>query len=131
MEAVKLDAKEVEAVREFTKYAKELYAKYENFAKSIRALKELPENYEELKGNLWMLACKLHATTQLRVTKKKKLIDRNYLASRADFIDIMFARLYEITRYAALVEPYVDSEIKYDIQKLCFKMREVAREIVK
>lgn len=131
MEAVKLDAREVEVVREFTKYAEELYTKYKSFAENLIAVKQLPENYEELKGKLWMLACELHSTTQLRVTKKKKLIDRNHLASRADFIDIMFVRLYEITRYAALVEPYIDSEIKYDIQELCFKMREVAREIVK
>lgn len=131
MEAVKLDVIEVEAVRELTKYAKELYVKYENFAKSIRALKELPDNYEELKGNSWLLACELHATTQLRVSKKRKLIDRNQLTSRANFIDIMFARLYKITHYASLVEPYVDSEIEYDIKELSFKMREVARTIVK
>ncbi|MCI8361583.1 MAG: hypothetical protein HFJ41_00185 [Clostridia bacterium] len=131
MEEVKLDAREVEAVRELTKYAKELYVKYENFAKNIRTLKELPENYEELKGNSWLLACELYETTQLRVSKTKKLIDRSQLVSRANFIDMMFARLYEITHYASLVEPYVDREIYFDIQKLSYKMREVARTIVK
>ncbi len=131
MEEVKLDAREVEAVWELTKYAKELYVKYENFAKNIRTLKELPENYEELKGNSWLLACELYETTQLRVSKRKKLIDRSQLVSRANFIDMMFARLYEITHYASLVEPYVDREIYFDIQKLSYKMREVARTIVK
>ena len=53
------------------------------------------------------------------------------MVSRANFIDMMFARLYEITHYASLVEPYVDREIYFDIQKLSYKMREVARTIVK
>lgn len=131
MEKVKLNAREVEVVREFTKYAKELYVKYKNFAENVRALKELPENYEELKGNLWLLACQLEVTTQLRVSKEKNLIDRDQLVDKADFISMMFARLYEITRFAALVEPYVNSEIKHDIHELSFKMRKVAMEIVK
>lgn len=148
MEAVKLDAREVEAVRELTKYAKELYAKYENFAKDIRALKEIlenyedfekniillkeiPKNYEELKGNSCLLACELHATTQLRVSKKKRLVDRNSLTSRAGFIDIMFARLYAITHFASLIEPYVNSDIESEIRELSYKMRKVARTIVK
>lgn len=135
MKTEKLNYEQAKVVREFTEYANELYVKYKDFTKTVstinlRAIKDLPPSYDTLTENSYLLASNLAYIRTIKVNEENVLYYREDLIDEADFISEMLYRLYLVTRYSALIEPYTTIKIKEDIQELCFRMREIVKYII-